>query len=132
MSFSVVNAAPKMEIFVVWAGYGTIQGIRIIPRGRMWVIAESAEPDAPLTCRLAWNEARTGRVLYEDLGPVPVVRLRTGKWAEAIMPDGRRVQQTLASCVCGAGAVGYAGPMEGRHFVTQLNARSHERVEVFA
>lgn len=130
MSGSILNAPASTEVFCVWAGYGAVQGFRSFSRGRLWLLAESADPDAALFARVAWNDQTTGQVVYDDVGPVATARIRGGKWADLSMVNGRKLTQTVAPCVCGAGAVGYAGPMEGRHYVTALNARSHNRIEM--
>lgn len=125
----MVKAPPSTEVFLLWAGYGTINGCRTYPRGRLWLIAESAAPDARLLCRIAWNHPKSGQVVYEDVGQVSGAKIGR-KWAEVYFFNGQKLGQVMAPCVCGAGAVGQAGPLTDRHTITPLNPASHERVTI--
>lgn len=128
MTFSVVNPGKLREVFCLWNGYGPISGALVIPRGRLWLLAETEEPDALLVARVGSNHPQTGRVVYEDLGEVLAVELRAGQRVRVRVADGRVVSQILAPCVCGAGAVGYTGPIPERHHLRMLAPYKHVRV----
>ena len=43
-----LKAPPKTEILVYWSQYGNLNGFRTESRSRVWLIAESQDPDAAL------------------------------------------------------------------------------------
>ena len=123
----MVKAPPRREALIGWMGYGSIGGARSHSRGRLWVLAESATAETGLSALIGWNHPSTGRVVYEDLGPVVGLRLHN-RWAEVTLLDGAKVALTVASCVCGAGAIGYAGPGEDNPRVAHVALHGHPLV----
>lgn len=128
MTFSMVKAPPRREALIGWMGYGSITGARSYPRGRLWVLAESATPATALSAMIAWNHPHTGRATYEDLGAVTSMRIHAERWVEVTLVDGSKVGMVVASCVCGAGAVGYAPPGEDNPRVAHISLHGHPQV----
>jgi hypothetical protein len=123
-----LQAPPKPAVYMVYAGYGALTGSRSIGRARVWVLTpDPYDPDAPLTVRIGWNDPQTGAVVYEDVpGVIASIEARTSSMM-AQYEDGSRVGFVAAPCVCGAGAVGMAGPMSGRHAVQFVAPDSNNR-----
>ena len=48
---------------------------------------------------------------------------------DVTLADGRMLNQRVAPCVCGAGAIGYAGPTTDAHVVTMLNPQHHNQIQ---
>lgn len=118
---SVISAPPRKDVFLLWGNFGAIGGSRVYPRGRLWLLTdEHANLDSPVTCRIAWNSPVTGCVEYEDLGDVASATIRA-KSADVRLSSGVAVNIVVASCVCGAGAVGNAMPDEGRIAMSYVN-----------
>jgi hypothetical protein len=127
---TVVKAAPRQAVYMLWAGYGTISGARSYPRGRLWLLTTSVEPDADVICRIAWNHPSTGRVEYEDLGSVAKATTRGQRSAEVYLASNEVVTFVTAPCVCGAGAVGNALPAPGRVSLQYVNPNGRARLTV--
>ena len=129
---SVASAPPRKDIYLLWGQYGAIGGLRVHPRGRLWLLTSGDvnDPDATITCKIAWNHPSTGCVEYEDLGPVAQVRIRpNGTSAEVwLASGGQAVTFVTAPCVCGAGSVGNAMPDEGRVSLTYVNPYNRPRI----
>src|SRR5262245_44590685 len=107
MTDVVTVPATRQEVFLIWGQYGAASGARTFPRGRIWLLTDRNHDDnSPITVTLAWNDPVTGRVAYEDLGPIAQARVRTtSKSAEVWLADGSVLTFLAAPCVCGAGAV---------------------------
>ena len=116
---SIASAPPRKDIYLIWGQFGMIGGARILG-GRLWQLADGADPDAGIICRIAWNSPVSGQVVYEDLGVVSSARIRNNQTAE-VYSDAGFVTMVAAPCVCGAGSVGQAGPDEGRISLTYVN-----------
>lgn len=124
----MVKAPPRPEVLIGWMGYGSLTGARQFSRGRLWIIAASADEGAELSARIAWNHPSTGQVVHEDLGPLSALHLRGDAWAEAHLLNGQRVAIVTAPCVCGAGSVGYASPGPENPRVAYVSLLGHPAV----
>lgn len=116
-----MKAPPKEQIDVCLSAYGMLMGAVSAPKARMWLIVQA---DGTVLCRVATNDPQTGVAVYQDLGAVSSAEIRHGQ-------SGRTIQIQTASgvvtvveapCVCGAGAIGYAGPASTPHSVRVVPA----------
>jgi hypothetical protein len=105
-----------------------LSGVAAQPRGRLWVLADSAALDAPMIARIAWNR-RTGGVEFQDLGAVTEVKVRS-RHTEVALAAGGKINLVQAPCVCGAGAVGNALPYEGRLSINNVSLYDRQGVVV--
>jgi hypothetical protein len=118
------TAPPRTDIYVLYAQYGTVNGAITSPKARIWLIAESADSDARMKIIVARNDP-TGHVEYADLGYVTAADIQGTRVISATLADGRNIMLMTAPCVCGAGAVGYAGPTTERHNLQFINPQVH-------
>jgi hypothetical protein len=125
-----LTAPPRAEILVYYSQYGAISGSVVNSRSRVWLIAESTEPDAPLKAIVAINDPDTGRPVYQTFD-VATAKIATQfqKSLSLVLADGTFLHHVVAPCVCGAGAIGYAGPTDERHIVQLLDPSNHVRIE---
>jgi hypothetical protein len=126
------TAPPRTELFLAWAQYGTVSGIRNAPRARLWLLVENKDdPSSVVKVILATNDPATGQVVYEDLGFVADAQISRLGGAQSILihlADGTQVAQVQAPCVCGAGSVGMAGPTKERHSIIFVDANAFEKI----
>lgn len=127
---SVISAPPRKPVFLVWGAYVAISGARLHTRGRVWLLADSPELDARLSALIAWNDATTGRVEYEDLGEIVHANIHTKRTSEIQLVSGEVLWTVEHPCVCGAGGVGNASPDPGRITLTYVNPYNRERVTI--
>jgi len=126
----VMSAPPRKPVFLVWGKYVQISGARSHPRGRIWLLADNEETEAPIRALIAWNNPTTGRAEYEDLGEIVHANIRS-KSAEITLSGSRVITTIEHPCVCGAGAVGNAGPSdpeEGPITLTYVNPYHRQRI----
>ncbi len=126
----VISAPARTPVFLVWGAYVAITGARSHPRGRVWILADSADIDARMTCVIAWNDPVTGRATYEDLGELAQASVRPKKHSEFHMISGETIMTVEHPCVCGAGQVGNAAPAEGRITLTYVNPYNRPRLNL--
>jgi hypothetical protein len=105
----------RETISVVVGAYGAFSGPGMnLPRARVWVLAEPGSNFG--TLRVAYNDAY-GRVQWRDLDDAVVsARIGANRWMLSLA-SGQAATLTPAPCVCGAGAVGLAGPSGSPHTV---------------
>lgn len=116
-----MKAPPKENVFVLWSAYGMLSGAASHSQARVWLIASDPDPQvATVTFRYAYNDPATGAATYVDVGEIAAAEMVQQQRITVDAPDGRRFFLVAAPCVCGAGAIGYAGPMPDRHQVTAL------------
>lgn len=122
-----LKAPPKTEIFVYWSQYGAINGARTASKARCWLIADGTDPDAALKLIVGTNDPDTGQVVYEtlDVTGAHISRFSSATFDTTV----GKISQMQAPCVCGAGAIGYAGPTADRHTITMLDPRNHNQIQ---
>jgi hypothetical protein len=101
----MLQAPPYDEIFAATSVFGTLiahsPGEPSAPRARLWLLVDPHEP-----------ELQRGRLVasaWVSPQEYAVETAEHGKFTGAV-----------ASCVCGGGAIAYAGPVETRHVVTYV------------
>ena len=126
---SVMSAPPRQAVYLLWGQYGSIGGVRVYPRGRMWLLTDHHDDvTSPIFCRIAWNHPVTGCVAYEDLGEISHARLRNNARTAEVSTSVGVVTMVAAPCVCGAGSVGQALPDEGRITLNYVNPYNRARL----
>lgn len=126
---SVVNAPPRKDVYLIWGQFGALGGRRVHSQGRLWLLTDDVrDQQAPVRCRIAWNDPMTGNVVYEDLGDVDLARIRTHSAEVHLASGGQPITLVIASCVCGAGAVGNALPDPGRISLNYVNPYDRPRI----
>jgi len=106
-------------ISVALAGYGQFSSSGVNhSRARVWVLAEPTSNFGEV--RVAHN-GPDGRPVWNDIGRVTAVTASKHRWV-LTFEDGTKGVLALAPCVCGAGAVGHAGPSGGPHSVGMVRA----------
>ena len=125
-----LTAPSRQEVKIALTMYGPVTGLPEIGpaagKARVWLMPDPGFPQVRTgLLRVAYNALEEpGQPLrYMDL-PVTraVVRTtRTGRSIAVTVP-GRPtpVSQIEAPCLCGAGQVGHAGPVNDRHAVVQV------------
>lgn len=109
-----LNAPVKPVIDIAASGYGMMMGPGAShPKARAWLVVQ---PDGTGILRVAHNDPSTGRPTYTDAGVVASAEVSSRSW-KVTLTDGSVWSLVIASCVCGAGAVGYAGPSDSPHNV---------------
>jgi hypothetical protein len=125
---SFLSAPPREQVWVVSSVYGSLSGPAwSSTRTRLWILLESGDLARPFA-RICRNDAKTGLPYYTDLGAVRSAR-HASKRLEMTMVDDLVWTLTEAPCVCGAGAAGMAGPVEGRYDLTQVRSDQLEWFE---
>jgi hypothetical protein len=114
-------APPYDTVHVVTETFGMLlshaPGEPSAPRAKLWVLAEEIPGDeSHVHGRLIayYAHPQTGAVTRADLGLIASATLTSKHWDVLTVSHGRFVVN-VANCLCGAGAVGYAGPVEARH-----------------
>lgn len=100
---------------VVTSQYGQLLRPSQSSQTKIWLMIDTATGRPKI--RIA-NNVQNG-VAYTDLGFVESAVLK-GKSLRAVLEGGVEVQHLAAPCVCGAGAVGLAGPTAARHTVVDV------------
>lgn len=114
MMGSFISAPPREQVHVVRSAWGSLSGLTSsTTRTRLWILLDRGDPSRPIA-RICRNHPQTGVPVYTDLGPVRSVRSGS-KRLELTMTDDSTWTMVEAPCVCGAGAAGHAGPVDGRY-----------------
>ena len=122
----IMNAPPREEIFVACSLYGPLTGINGLGpaagRARTWLIVDMDHPERRAVLRVGTTDPFTGQVVYQDTSTVVHASMRPGKTRTLTvrLSTGETVVHLEAPCLCGAGAIGYAGPTPNRHSISQV------------
>ena len=124
-----LKAPPKQEIFVYWNQYGAVNGVT--HRAPCSPVADRRrhDPDAELKVIFGMNDPDTGRPVYEtfDVQSAQIFSAHLPR-IEITLADGTKLSQMVANCVCGAGAIGHAGPGIDRYSISMLAPGNHQRI----
>jgi hypothetical protein len=130
----LVNAPPKQTVLSAGSLYGSAASTRAGSgatgaKVRLWVLLDEDYSGRLVAYR------RLGRGLERtDLGPIdrwvarPPVGRALAKW-EVYLASGEVVTANAAPCVCGAGKVGYAGPVDEPHMIETVRGSLLEWLE---
>lgn len=138
---SALTSPPKAQVVAVASVYGAVSSTRpgspaTAARARAWALVDDDRAGRLVVYRYGAAGHRSALERHE-LGPIhrmtivgpgrqleaegfPAVasgRVGSVRWAVELS-SGEVVTATAAPCTCGAGALGYAGPVEGPHSVT--------------
>jgi hypothetical protein len=122
----LMNAPARTEIFVACSLYGPLSGVPDLGpaagRARTWLVVDMQHPERLAVLRIGTTDPITGAVVYRDTQTVLHASMRPGKTRTLTvrLQDGSTIVHLEAPCLCGAGAIGYAGPTNQRHSVSQV------------
>lgn len=128
---SYLSAPPREQVWVASSTWGSLSGPgSAMTRTRLWILLDEGDPARPFA-RICRNHPQTGVPVYTDLGPVRSARVGF-KRVELTMADDTTFTMVEAPCVCGAGAAGMAGPVEGRYETVTVRSDQLEWLESIA
>lgn len=119
----LISAPPRQRVLSAGSLYGSAassnsSSLAAGPKVRLWVLVSA---DYGVGNLIAYRPHGNG-LERNDLGPIDrmVVQQARGrssaKW-QVELQSGETVTANAAPCVCGAGKVGYAGPVDGPHTI---------------
>jgi hypothetical protein len=120
----MLQAPPYDEIFAATSVFGTLiahsPGEPSAPRARLWLLVDPHEPELQRGRLVVYRaDPSSGQLARDDLGLIASAWVSPQEYAVETAEHGK-FTGAVASCVCGGGAIAYAGPVETRHVVTYV------------
>lgn len=129
----VLNAPPRERVLSAGSLYGsassTSGSAALGPKVRLWALVDEETNTGRL---IAYRPDGTGlqRTDFGLIERMVVTRGARGKHQWTVtLASGEVITASAAPCVCGAGKVGHAGPVDGRHTIQTVRGSLLEWLE---